>query len=432
VFGGAIYLRERVGVQINSLASSYSLRLGDKNVALPAHAEGKAQELDVDGDRFLDDSELSKIALQDDGCRGPHHHHTDDVQLSQEDISDRLLGFKASLAALPSPYAAGYHSFEEVEKEISEIAERHPDIVQKISLGKSPEGREIWALKISQNAQGDTSGKPGVVITGCHHAREWMTVEAPLKVIQDITNNLDDPAVQKRLDEAEVWVVPVVNPDGYEYSRTESSYWRKNRRPLGVDQNGKPTNAIGVDLNRNYWDGTPEHLYVYRPAGDAPGNTNDDYSATSDDPRDDTYRGPFGASEPEVKALLDFQLSRPNIKAVVDYHSHGDTILYPYGYTRNASPNEKLYKNIGQKMQAASSGFSLQQSVGLYPAAGTSDDTQDLNGILNFTIEMGRSFQPNPKQIPVITERVARATYAMIDEVIVHDTAGLLPKHSAS
>jgi hypothetical protein len=83
-------------------------------------------------------------------------------------------------------------------------------------------------------------------------------------------------------------------------------------------------------------------------------------------------------------------------------------------------------------MQAASSGFSLQQSVGLYPAAGTSDDTQDLNGILNFTIEMGRSFQPNPKQIPVITERVARATYAMIDEVIVHDTAGLLPKHSAS
>jgi carboxypeptidase T len=414
-------------VQISG--SPYSLRLGDKTVSLlSAHAE-KAKELDTDGDGFLDDSELTAAALQDDdGCRHGHSHGT---HLSEEDIADRLQSFKAHLSAQPSPYAAGYHSFEEVEKEIAEIAERHPDIVKKISLGKSPEGRDIWALKITQNAQDDTSHKSGIVITGCHHAREWMTVEAPLKVINDLTAS-DNPNAQKRLEDAEIWVVPVVNPDGYEYSRTESSYWRKNRRPLGVDQNGKPTSAIGVDLNRNYWDGKSEHAYVYRPPGDTPGNTSDDYSATSDNPRDDTYRGPFGASEPEVKAVLDLQLSRPNIKAVLDYHSYGDTILYPYGYTRDASPNKALYQEIGQKMQAASSGFSLQQSVGLYPAAGTSDDTHDLNGILNFTIEMGRSFQPNPKQIPVITERVAQATYAMIDEVVVRDKAGTLPKHSAS
>ena len=83
-------------------------------------------------------------------------------------------------------------------------------------------------------------------------------------------------------------------------------------------------------------------------------------------------------------------------------------------------------------MQAASSGFNLEQSVGLYPAAGTSDDTQDLNGILNFTIEMGKSFQPNPRTIPATTERVARATHAMIDEVVVRHLAGELPNHSAA
>lgn len=393
-------------------------------------SEEQAKALDTNGDQFLDDAELSHAALHDEGCRGGHSHGGDVSQLSEGDLADRLQGFKASMAAQPNPYAAGYHSYEEMEKEITEIAEANPEIVQKLSLGKSPEGREIWALKITKNAQGDTSHKSGVVITGCHHAREWMTVEAPLKVINDLTSNSSDPAMQKRLEKAEIWVVPIVNPDGYEYSRTESSYWRKNRRPLEVDQNGKPTSAIGVDLNRNYWDGKPEHLYVYRPAGDTPGNTRDDFSATSDDPRDDTYRGPFGASEPEVKAVLDLQLSRSNVKAVLDYHSYGDTILYPYGHTKSPSPNVKTYKEIGAKMQAASSGFSLQQSVGLYPASGTSDDTQDLNGILNFTIEMGKSFQPNPKTIPAITDRVARATYAMIDEVIVRDMAGTLPKHS--
>lgn len=413
-----------------SLSSPYTLALGDRLVSLPSGAEDRAKTLDLDGDRFLDDTELAQAAIHDDGCRG--HHSGDLASLSQQDITDRLVGYKAALAGVQSPYASGYHSFEQMEQEIDEVARLHPDIVQKISLGTSPEGRQIWALKITENAQGDTSHKSGVVITGCHHAREWMTVEAPLKVIRDLTGNLSDPALQKRLRDSEIWIVPVVNPDGYEYSRTESSYWRKNRRTLVTDQNGKPTSAVGVDLNRNYWDGRPEHLHVYRPPGDTPGNTGDDYSATSDDPRDETYRGPHGGSEPEVKAVLALQLSRPNIKAVLDYHSYGDTILYPYGHTREPSPNQSLYLDIGAKMQEASSGFSLQQSVGLYPAAGTSDDTHDLNGILNFTIEMGRSFQPNPRTIPATTERVARATFALVDEIIVRDQAGLLPKHSAS
>jgi hypothetical protein len=398
-------------VQISSSVSSYSLRLGDKTVPVPSSAQSVARELDLDGDGFLNDDELMQAALHDEGCRG--HHHGDVSQLSPQDMDDRLIGFKAQLSGTPSPYASGYHSFEQVEARLDEVASRYPDITQKVSLGV-------------------TSAKSGVVITGCHPAREWMTVEAPLKVIDDLTSNPDDPAVRRRLEEAEIWVVPVVNPDGYEYSRTQNSYWRKNRRPLGTDQNGKPTRAIGVDLNRNYWDGTPEHLYVYRPPGDTPGNTRDDYSATSDNPNDDTYRGPYGGSEPEVKAVLDLELSRPNVKAVLDYHSYGDTILYPYGHTREASPNKALYLEIGEKMRAASSGFTLQQSVGLYPAAGTSDDTHDLNGILNFTIEMGRSFQPNPKTIPATTERVAQATYAMIDEIIVRDQTGSLPKHSAS
>lgn len=399
---------------------TFQLKLGDKTVPVGSTQAQLAADLDTDRNGFLDDSELAPHVLEDS------------VSVRSSEGQDLIQEYKSRLAGVPNPNASGYHSFEQMEKELKQIAEAHPDLVKLQSLGKSHEGRDLWALKISDNVQGDTSHKTGVVVTGCHHAREWMTVEAPLKLVHDILDNKTAPENQKRLKEAELWVIPVVNPDGYEYTRNVNSWWRKNRRPLEVDQNGKPTSAIGVDLNRNYWDGNPEHLHVYRPPGDKPGITRDDFSATSDNPRRDTYRGPFGGSEEEVKVLLDLELANPNIRGVLDYHSYGDTILFPHGYTREESVNAPLYKEIGKKMQEATYGFDLEQSVGLYPASGTSDDTHDLNGILNFTIEMGRSFQPNPRSIPETTERVSNASLAFIDELIVKDDQGLLPQRLVS
>lgn len=395
---------------------SFQLRLGNKNVPVSSKALEEAKELDANKDGFLQASELSAAVLEDG------------ISPRSLQARDLVQEYKSQLADLPNPNSGGYHSFEQVEKKLEDLADKHPDLVQRVSLGKTSQGRDIWAVKVSDGAQGDTSHKTGLVVTGCTHAREWMTVEAPLRFLSDILDNKDTPENKKRLAESEIWVVPVVNPDGYEYTRNTDSGWRKNRRPLEVDQNGKPTNAVGVDLNRNYWDGKPEHHFVYRPPGDTPGNTRDDFSATSDNPNRETYRGPYGASEAEVKALLDLELNRPNIKGVVDYHSYGDVILYPYGHTRNESPNAPLYKEIGKKMQEATYGFKLEQSVGLYPASGTSDDTHDLNGILNFTIEMGRSFQPNPRTIAETTDRVSRATLAWVDEMIVKDDLGALPR----
>lgn len=395
---------------------TFRLSLGNQTVPVSASLAQNAEKIDSNKNGYLDNKELASAVLDDS------------LSLTGVEGKDLVQEYKCQLAALPNPNAKGYHSYEQMEKELKEIAKAHPRECQLKSLGTTPEGRELWALKISDDAQGDTSHKTGLVVTGCHHAREWMTVEAPLKLVHDILDNKSSEENQKRLKEAELWVVPVVNPDGYEFTRNENSWWRKNRRPLEVDQNGKPTSAIGVDLNRNYWDGNPEHLYVYRPDGDTVGNTRDDYSATSDNPNRDTYRGPFGGSEPEVKALLDLELANPNIRGVLDYHSYGDMILYPYGYTREESPNAALYKEIGKKMQAASSGWDLGQSVGLYPASGTSDDTHDLNGILNFTIEMGRSFQPNPNTIPETTERVSKSSLAFIDEMITKDDQGVLPR----
>ncbi len=218
----------------------FQVHFGGKSVPVAQNSHSEAELLDLNGDGFLQGSEIGAVILED----GVSHRSSEG--------RDLILEYKSLLTGLPNPNLAGYHSFAEVERKLDEMAEAHPELVQKMSLGKSSEGRDIWALKVSSGASGDTSHKTGLVVTGCTHAREWVTVEAPLKFLSDILDHKDTPENRKRLEEAEIWVVPVVNPDGYEYTRNVDSWWRKNRRPHETDQNGKAPDAVGVDLNRNY------------------------------------------------------------------------------------------------------------------------------------------------------------------------------------
>ena len=163
------------------------------------------------------------------------------------------------------------------------------------------------------------------VITGGTHAREWIGVEVPTFAMKAMVENYDsDPKMKHRVDNAETYFVPVANPDGYTYSKDVNAWWRKNRQPITqdacdisggkfnlADETGKKAAAqeekgdvkgIGVDINRNYYDGNPQHMFLYRPDGDSPCSTWDDKGA-SDRIRSDTYRGPEGGSEKETKAL---------------------------------------------------------------------------------------------------------------------------------
>lgn len=318
--------------------------------------------------------------------------------------------------------SAHYSTYAEVGAKLGELAEKFPGQCERVSLGKSAEGREIWALRVGDMAN-DPSQKPGVVITGCHHAREWMTVEIPLDLASKMLNGYaDDPAMKARVDGAETWIVPLVNPDGYEYSRTTDSWWRKNRRPITDNPcpNAKP--SIGVDPNRNYFDGKAEHAHMYRAPGDKQCSTADDSRATSDNPNKETYRGPAGASEPEVQAMQNLELHRGNIKGVVDYHSYGEMILYPHGYTQQPPENVAVYKEIGNKMNAALGGdYDVMPATDLYACYGVSNDVQHANGILGMTLEVGRSFQPPVREIKPTCDKVNRANLVFIDEIIARN-----------
>ena len=202
----------------------------------------------------------------------------------------------------------------------------------------------------------------------------------------------------------------------------------QNCRPVEHDALGNATSAVGVDLNRNYWDGNPDHLALYRPEGDTPGSTDDDWGATSDNPDSDTYRGPTGGSEVEVSSLLQLEVGHKNIRGVIDHHSYGEMILYPWGYTEDPSPQKDLLVEIGQKLnESMGNRYNLQQSSGLYPSSGESDDMQSANGLISFTLEVGRSFQPLPTTIPATCELVGRANLTFIDEIVRRVEDGSLP-----
>lgn len=375
----------------------------------------EARAIDKDGNQVLDDTELAEAIEHDDCCHG--HHQVTDPRLMDQ--------FKLHLMDRPNPDAKSYHSYDQAVAEMSALETQYPNLCQKVSLGKTAEGRDIWAMRITKDVQSSSSSqKPGVVITGCHHAREWMSVEIPLHVGHELVEKYaTDPEVQKRVDQAEIWVIPMVNPDGYEYSRNKDNWWRKNRRPVGTDAMGKPTKAIGVDLNRNYWDGKAEHFELYRPKGDTPASTSDDFSSTSDRPSSDTYRGPSGASEVEIQSLLNLELGRPNIRGVIDHHSYSEKILYPWGISYEPSEKDALYKEIGSKLNSALGGdYQLQQSSGLYPCSGESDDCHHANGLISFTFEVGTSFQPSPSEIVPMREKVGKANMAFIDEIIARNS----------
>ena len=170
-----------------------------------------------------------------------------------------------------------YYTYAEMVTAINQIASDHPTITRIDSIGSSIQGRTIWAVKVSDNPMIE-EGEPEALFNGVHHAREPIGVSISIDLLNTLTDNYGtDPRITFIVDNREVWVIPVVNPDGYVYNETDpSGMWRKNRRDNGGGE-------FGVDLNRNYG-----FMWGYDDIGSSP------------DPWDETYRGTGPFSEPET------------------------------------------------------------------------------------------------------------------------------------
>jgi hypothetical protein len=284
-----------------------------------------------------------------------------------------------------------YHTQEETYADMDSVATAYPSICQLQSLGTSHEGRDIWAMKISDNV-GTTEDEPRVLYLGAHHAREIITPEIPLYIMYWLVQNYGTDSLATFLvDNREIWIVPLMNPDGREYVE-HTGDWRKNRR-----NNGDGT--YGVDLNRNWC-----YMWGYDDIGSSPNTSSE------------TYRGPSACSEPETQAVRDLMLTY-DFSTCVSYHSHGDLVLWAWGYTSATCPDHDVFSALGDSM-ATFNGYSPGTGASLYLTNGDSDDWMygeqtAKDKVYSYTFEVGDEFYPPAEDIiPLCQENLAPSLLA--------------------
>lgn len=335
---------------------------------------------------------------------------------------------RSGAAATATGYDGAFHSYEEVEAELFALAEEHPQRARVLSLGTTQGGRQLWALKVAGDATVDDPGKPDVLFTGCHHAREWISVEPPMYIARRLLETYaSDGFVRHLVDAAEIWLVPIVNPDGLAYSQGSPNnssdgvrLWRKNRRPIPAGECGSSGGARGVDLNRNY-------LHAWRLPSDEPcPKTSDDVGA-SDSPSDfQLYRGPAPLSELEVQALADLTADPAHqFVARVDLHNYSQLVLYPWGYTSASAPDRPALSGLASMVASRLSStngvpYTPQSAAQLYIATGTSGDhSYGVDGVLaSFIWELrprNCCFYVPENQIEPINRETWAAGTALID-----------------
>ncbi|MCR4439710.1 MAG: M14 family zinc carboxypeptidase [bacterium] len=265
----------------------------------------------------------------------------------------------------------------QVESRLEALADSFPQLALRVQIGRAPAGHPaIWALKISDNPASEED-EPAAIFYGGLHAQEALGVMACLRLAESLCSRYHaDSSLRSLVDNAEIWVLPLLNPEGYELvlsRRIAFPWWRKNVR----DNNG---NGIfepaydGVDLNRNFG-------FNWETGG-------------SGDPGSWYYRGPQPFSEWETAAVESLAVARRFVVGI-SFHSHGRKVLYPWSNAPEP-PDAKLLKEMAQslaKSMRASGGHyealplngqSGQSSVWLYGALGT----------LDFTVELGTEYFP--------------------------------------
>jgi len=264
----------------------------------------------------------------------------------------------------------GYKTLSEIYAYLDDMIAAHSNIMtDKISIGQSIEGRDLWAIKISDNPDIDED-EPELFFNSLTHAREVATPEVLLYFMDYLTDNYGtDPEATDIVDNRELWFVLVVNPDGLYYNELIApdggGGWRKNRRD-------NPDKSFGVDLNRNFG-----FMWGYDDVGSSP-----IYDES-------IYRGSGPFSEPETQAIRDFITSR-NFVLEVDYHSYGGMVMYPYGWDLYRTPDHELFKIMVDSMSSYNNYYVCQLIFSNGNSVDWSYGEQSVKPkILDFGLEVG-------------------------------------------
>ncbi|ODM94385.1 Zinc carboxypeptidase A 1 [Orchesella cincta] len=275
-----------------------------------------------------------------------------------------------------------YGTLDDINEYLASVAASN-SFAEVVTIGKSFENRDLNVLKISKSSGSD---RPAIWLDGGIHAREWISPAVVTYVINELLTS-NDTEVTQIAEDFDLYVMPVMNPDGYVYTQTDRM-WRKTRATTN-----SPLGCRGADANRN-WD------YRFDTGGSSP------------QPCSDTYHGGSGFSQPETKAASDFYNTIGNqTKMFLSVHSYSQYILLPYGYSAERYPDYQEWMRIGQAAaRAIAQPFGTEFTVGnivdlLYVSSGGSVDwikgIHDTSVVLAFELrDTGRyGFVLPPDQI---------------------------------
>jgi murein tripeptide amidase MpaA len=338
-------------------------------------------------------------------------------------------------------WGGGYLTVDEIERSIELGAQRHAGYFERFALPhRTWEKRRCHAARIGKGRGGN---RTAICLIGGIHGREWgspdILVYFAMRLLRAYrdrdgirlgSKSFTAAQIRRIVETRDVIIFPQVNPDGRRFSMERHSMWRKNRRPA---PRGRGNRSIGVDLNRNF-------PFLWRfDRHFAPGTVQ-----TSFNPGDyETYAGTRAASEPETRNVIWLLDRFPDIRYLVDLHSYGETILHSWGSDQNQSDEPRMsFRNaefdgkrgrihddeyrehivksdlqealrVGRAMARAirrvrGREYRVQQSVGLYPTAASSDDyaysrhlvDRKKGKVIAFTVEWGRSRAKTPFHPP--------------------------------
>ncbi len=283
-----------------------------------------------------------------------------------------------------------YHTYQELTDALHSLQMNHSDVMSVSSLGKTYEGREIWMVKLSDNVE-QQEDEPGVLFMAAHHGNERPGVEICLFFIQYMLEqyqNDSTPEVRDAMNSTQIYLIPMVNPDGV------MADTRKNCNPnYGPFGYSSTITSYGVNLNRNYDDPWflsyifPIRYYLPIILSDSSYN----------------YRGPYPFSENETKAVKIFAQTH-TFSISISYHSYGEFVIYPWMHTTKPTPDEPLFRSVGENITSFNNYYLLVKNnrlINLY--GGTLGSSENWlyreKGTLAYTIEVGSERRPTDPEV---------------------------------
>ncbi|XP_041419331.1 mast cell carboxypeptidase A-like isoform X1 [Xenopus laevis] len=258
-----------------------------------------------------------------------------------------------------------YNTWEKIVEWTGNLAKKYPNLVKKVDIGKTVEGRPMYVLQV-----GNANSATKAIFMDCGiHAREWISPAFCQWFVKELIKGKNN--IRELVKSLTFYILPVFNIDGYVWTWTEDRMWRKNRSP------SDDGNCVGTDLNRNF-------------------NISWCDIGSSTEPCSEIYCGATAESEIEAKNVANFIRSHvDSIKAYISIHSYSQMLLYPFSYTYNLAPDHKELDEIAKGAVSELKGlYGTSYTYGpsastIYPTAGSSDDWAYSVGIkYSFTFEL--------------------------------------------